>query len=106
MTGEQGCIIPKSNVRDLMLKPEVLEAVEKGKFNVWAVDHVDKALEILTGRTAGRKRKDGGYPPNSIHGLVTARLAEMAEKIKGSGNNDNGKKASNDEAPSCDSCGK
>ena len=89
-----------------MLKPEVIEAVEAGKFNVWAVDHVDKALEILTGVTAGKRRQDGSYPPNSIHGLVAARLAEMAEKIKGSGENNSGQKSKAEEPPSCDSCGK
>ena len=105
-TGEQGCIIPKSNVKDLMLKPEVIEAVEAGNFNVWAVDHVDRALEILTGKSAGQKRKDGTYTPDSIHAVVTERLKDMAEKIKQAGGNGNGKKSADNDAPSCDACGK
>ena len=106
LTGEQGCIIPKSNAKDLMLKPEVLEAAEAGKFHVWAVDHVDKALEILTGVPAGKKRKDGSYTPGSIHALVKARLEEMAERIKKAGGNGKEKRKGNNEAPSCDTCGK
>ena len=106
LTGEQGCIIPKSNVKDLMLKPEVIEAVEAGKFNVWAVDHVDRALEILTGKSVGQKRKDGTYTPGSIHALVTERLKDMAEKIKQAGGNGKEKKNEDNDAPSCDTCGK
>jgi hypothetical protein len=75
-----------------MLKPEVLEAVKEGKFNVWAVDNIDAALEILTGVTAGKPRKDGTYAPSSIHGQALAKLKEMAEKAKALGGNNNKKK--------------
>lgn len=101
LTGEEGVIIPKANVRDLMLKQEVLDAVAEGKFNIWAVDHVDKALEILTGVRAGKRRKDGTFPPGTIHALALERLTEMAEKGKALA--ENNKKAA-EEAPSCAVC--
>lgn len=103
LTGEQGVIIPKANVRNLMLRQEVIEAVEAGKFNIWAVDKVDHAMEILMDVTAGTIRKDGTYPPKSIHGLAAARLAEMAKKGKDAGN---GKPKTEAPAPACETCGK
>ena len=96
LTGEQGCIIPKSNVRDLMLKPEVLEAVAEGRFHVWAVDNIDAALEILTGVSAGKQRKDGTYAPATVHGQALAKLKEMAEKAKALGADNNNKKKDED----------
>ncbi|MBW2617499.1 MAG: AAA family ATPase [Deltaproteobacteria bacterium] len=102
LTGEQGVIIPKSNSRDLMLKPEVVEACEAGKFHVWAVDHVDKAMEILTGLPAGKPRKDGTYHPDSIHGRVMARLKELAEKAKALVEEE---KKTEEEEGGCASCG-
>lgn len=104
LTGEQGVIIPKSNIRDLMLRQEVIDAVEEGKFSIWAVDAIDKAMDILMGVPAGKLRKDGTYPPKSIHGLAMAKLEEMAEKVKGQPNGDRPK--GGDDAPACASCGK
>ncbi len=54
LDGSQGVIIPKSNVQDLMLKKEVVDAVKEGKFHVWAVGHADEALELLTGLPGGQ----------------------------------------------------
>jgi lon-related putative ATP-dependent protease len=82
LTGTQGVIIPRSNVRDLMLADEVVEAVREGRFHVWAVGHVDEGLELLTGRRAGRRGSRGAYPPDSVHGLVEARLREFAERLR------------------------
>ena len=56
LDGTQGVIIPKANVQDLMLKTEVVEAVAAGKFHVWAIGHVDEAMELLTGVAAGQRR--------------------------------------------------
>jgi len=102
LTGEQGVVIPKSNIRDLMVRTDIVEAVKAGKFHVWGVDHVDKAIEILTGLPAGQRRKDGTFPPNSVHGRVEARLKAMAEKAKALA--EEGKKGPEEE-PSCAACG-
>jgi len=81
LTGRQGVIIPKTNVRDLMLDPEVIGAIAAGQFHVWAVTSIDEGIELLTGVPAGRARSDGTYPPESVHGRVQARLAEYAENL-------------------------
>ncbi|MBU0515640.1 MAG: AAA family ATPase [Proteobacteria bacterium] len=104
LTGDQGVIIPGANVRDLMLKKEVVEAVAKGKFHVWPIKNVDQGLEILTGIRAGRKRKDGTFTPGSINARVAAKLKDMAEKAKKSAAEEGPKRVEN-ELPTCDSCG-
>ncbi|MBR1672087.1 MAG: AAA family ATPase, partial [Fretibacterium sp.] len=78
LTGEQGVMIPQANVRHLMLRPEVIQAVEKGKFSVWAVSSIDEGIELLTGVAAGRAHKDGSYTKGSVHGRVKARLKKNA----------------------------
>ncbi|RII29234.1 MAG: ATP-dependent protease [Geobacter sp.] len=82
LTGEQGVMIPSSNLRHLMLKDEVLEAVRAGKFHLWSVSTIDQGIEILTGVTAGEQQPDGGYPEGSINYLVDKRLREMLENMK------------------------
>jgi predicted ATP-dependent protease len=83
LTGKQGVIIPRANVRHLMLKPEVIEAVRKGRFHIWAVSTVDQGIEILTGVAAGRRYKDGSWTPDSINDRVARRLVEIAQLVKG-----------------------
>ena len=80
LTGEQGVIIPASNVQHLMLRQDVVEAVKKGQFSVYAVETVDQAIELLTGVPAGKRRKDGSFTPGSINQLVETRLIGFAEK--------------------------
>ena len=82
LTGTQGVMMPSRNLRNLMLRDEVVEAVRQGKFHIYAVDSVDRGMEILTGIPIGRRRKDGSYPPHSINGLVVAQLQSMARKLK------------------------
>lgn len=77
LTGEQGVMIPASNLRHLMLSDEVIGAVKEGKFSVWAVNDIDEGLEILTGTSAGKPRKDGSYNDKTVHGLVKSRLKKM-----------------------------
>jgi len=79
LSGDQGVIIPHQNVRNLMLRGEVVKAVEEGMFHIYPVRHVDEGLEILLGLPAGRLAEDGSYPPDSIHCRVQQRLDEMAE---------------------------
>ena len=82
LTGEQGVMIPQSNVRHLMLKQEVIDAVRDGKFNVWAVESVDQGIKILTGVAAGEMKEDGTYPEDTVYYLVNKRLEEFASVAK------------------------
>ncbi len=82
LTGNQGVIIPKRNVNDLMLKQEIIETVKKRKFHIYAIQTIDEGLEILTGIKAG-KRTRTGFETNSINYLVEKKLKDYAEKMKG-----------------------
>jgi predicted ATP-dependent protease len=82
LDGSHGVIIPKANVQDLMLRPEVVEAVQEGKFHVWAVGHVNEALEILTGLPAGRRLPEGGFEPDSINFRADQKLRQLMEIAK------------------------
>ncbi len=79
LSGEQGVVIPQANVRHLMLKDEVVDAVAAGKFHVYAVSTVDEAIEVLTARTAGDVRWDGTYAAGTVNAAVLKRLREMDE---------------------------
>ena len=76
LTGKEGVIIPLANVRDLMLHHRVIEAVAQGKFNIYAVSHVEQAMELLTSKVAGTPNAEGIYPLDSINGHIQLRLAE------------------------------
>ncbi len=82
LTGKQGTIIPKRNINDLMLKKEVISAVEKGKFHIYAIENMDEGIEILTGVEAGRRDKKGNYPKNTLNYMVMERLKTMSESVK------------------------
>jgi predicted ATP-dependent protease len=82
LTGQQGVIIPDSNVQNLMLKEEVVEAVKAGKFNIYSVKTIDEGIEVLTGTKAGDHRADGTYDEGTVNYLVDKQLREMAEKLK------------------------
>lgn len=82
LTGSQGVLIPKSNVKNLMLREDVVEAVRSGKFHIWAASTVDEGIEVLTGRPAGRRGPDGTYPGHTINGLVEQRLQSYAQLLK------------------------
>lgn len=75
LTGDQGVIIPRTNVADLMLREDICQAVEDGNFNVWAVDTVDDGIEILTGIKAGVLDKHGHYPKGTVNYAVQQGLA-------------------------------
>ncbi|HEX9245707.1 MAG TPA: ATP-binding protein [bacterium] len=81
-TGRQGVIIPHQNVRDLMLREEVVDAVREGRFNVWAVRTADEGIEILTGTPAGAPDGDGRYPTGSVNGRVAQHLADLARRYR------------------------
>jgi len=79
-TGQQGVAIPEANVRHLMLKPEVVEAVRDGKFHVYAVKTIDEAMEMLTGAPAGERGPEGAFPPETVNARVEDRLRRFAER--------------------------
>jgi lon-related putative ATP-dependent protease len=82
LTGKQGVMIPEKNVNNLMLRRDVVEAVEKGKFHIYPVTTVEEGIEILTGMAAGELQEDGTYPEGTLFHKVDEKLQEMAEMEK------------------------
>ncbi|MBQ4861704.1 AAA family ATPase [Pseudoalteromonas sp. MMG013] len=82
LTGEQGVIIPRSNLVNLVLDDEIIAASSAGRFHIYAVESVDEALNLLTGVEAGQS-ENGEYPPLSINGLALARLQHIADVVNG-----------------------
>jgi lon-related putative ATP-dependent protease len=80
LTGEQGVLIPASNVKHLMLRKDVIDAVEGGRFHIYPIETIDQGMEVLTGMSAGEQDDAGNYPEGSINHRVESRLAELAEK--------------------------
>ena len=74
LTGNQGCIIPRTNVVNLMLREDVVEAVENGKFHIYAIDTVDDGIELLTGIKAGTPDKKGRFPKGTVNYMVQESL--------------------------------
>src|SRR5229473_402771 len=83
LSGTQGVMIPASNVEDLMLRDDVLEAVAAGKFHIWPVAKVEDGIEILTGMTAGCCNGDGSFQSGTVFAKVNDRLSKMAQMMKG-----------------------
>jgi len=81
-TGEQGAMIPASNVQNLMLKEELMQAANAGVFRIYPVKSIDEGIEVLTGVKAGERRQDGTFEEGTVNYLVDKRLREMAEKLK------------------------
>ena len=82
LTGKQGVLIPTKNVKDLMLKKEVVQAVEEGMFHIYPVKTIEQGIEILTGMRAGKRRKDGTYSKGTLFRLVDDRLRSLAEMAR------------------------
>ncbi len=80
LTGDQGVIIPKDNVHNLMLKPEVVQAVQDGRFHVYAVASIEQGIELLTGMPAGKLRKNDTYPESTFFRKVTDCLEAMTRR--------------------------
>jgi ATP-dependent Lon protease len=79
-TGEQGVIIPRSNVKNLMLKSKVIEAVRKGRFHIYPISTIDEGMEILTGIEAGERGKDGSFPEGTVNGKVENKLKYLMKE--------------------------
>src|SRR5262245_18661769 len=82
LTGEQGVMIPHTNVRHLMLADEAVAAVAAGDFHVWAVETVDEGIELLTGCPAGARGADAVFPEGSVHRRVEDRLRGYADRLR------------------------
>ncbi len=82
LTGGQGVMIPHQNVDDLMLRKDVVKAVEEGKFRLYPVRTIDQGIEVLTGAEAGERGEDGSFKEGTVNFLVDKRLKELAAGIK------------------------
>jgi lon-related putative ATP-dependent protease len=80
LTGQQGVLIPASNVKHLMLRRDVVEAAKAGQFHLYPVETIDQGIELLTGLPAGQRDESGSFPEGSLNQRVEARLAALAEK--------------------------
>ena len=100
LTGDQGVLIPKSNVQHLMLRADVVEAAKTGKFAIYPVEHINQGIEILTGVKAGERDSEGRFPPGTINRMVEDKLKTFAERARafgsrsGSGGNGSGERSS------------
>ena len=83
LTGDQGVMIPHRNLRNLMLREEVVEAIREGKFHIYAVKTIGEGLEVLTGYPAGEPQVDGTYPEGTVNYLVAKRLLELNQSMRG-----------------------
>jgi lon-related putative ATP-dependent protease len=82
LSGKQGVIIPHSNVKHLMLRDEVVEAVKAGKFHVYPVSTIEEGIELLTGIEAGELDEEGNFPQGTVFSAVQKSLSELAQKVK------------------------
>jgi lon-related putative ATP-dependent protease len=82
LTGEQGVMIPVSNVRNLVLRKDVVQAVEAGQFHIYGIATVEEGIELLTGVPAGEADADGAYPDGSVNARVMTVLEAMGEKLR------------------------
>jgi predicted ATP-dependent protease len=82
LDGKQGVLIPKANIRNLMLKEEVVEAIKAENFHVYLANSIDEGIEVLTGWKAGQRLGDGTFEPDSINDKVQKRLISLAERLR------------------------
>ncbi len=82
LTGEQGVIIPRHNIRNLMLDRDVRNAVRAGKFHIYAISHINEGIEILFGLKAGEQNKDGSFPKGTLNYFVFEKLKEYNEILR------------------------
>jgi len=82
LTGSEGVIIPATNIRHLMLKKKVVEAIAAKQFSIYLISTVDEAISLLTDRDAGERDSEGIYPKDSINGQVEATLLRFAEDLQ------------------------
>jgi lon-related putative ATP-dependent protease len=88
LTGEQGIVLPASNVANLMLKETVVDAIRAGKFHLWPVHTIDEGIEVLTGVKAGERQVDGSFEADTVNARVDQRLRKMADELQRYGKED------------------
>ena len=93
LTGQQGVLIPAANVDHLMLRPDVVDAAETGKFRIIPVRTIDEGIEMLTGYPAGKPSRSGRFPEGSVNAWVEAKLRRFAETRRRFGSETNGGKS-------------
>ncbi|MCX5801630.1 MAG: ATP-binding protein [Candidatus Eisenbacteria bacterium] len=96
LTGTQGVIIPERNVQELMLRNDVVQAAQEGKFHIYTMKKVEDGIAILTGMPAGERGKNGEYPKGTVNHLVDKKLLQMSEQMKEFGEKSRGEE---EEAP-------
>lgn len=82
LTGRQGVIIPKQNVKTLILPQKVLKAIEEGKFHIYPISTIDEGMEILTWRQSGKRNVKGNFPPDTVNRVIEDRLRKLYELSK------------------------
>ena len=80
LTGKQGVIVPKANLAQLMLRQDIIDSVTAGKFTIYAVEHVNEAMYLLTGLAPDEMTKKGKYRKNTVYGRIYERLETWEEK--------------------------
>ena len=98
-TGKQGVLVPKQNVRNLMLREDIVDAVREGRFRIYAVGSIDEGIELLTGVPAGARGEDGKYPAGSMHFLVEKRLREYGESSRAASKGKTDSESAKDDPP-------
>ena len=82
LTGHQGVIIPKQNIKSLILPPRILKAIEEEKFHIYPISSIDQGMEILTLRQSGKRNVKGNFPPDTINHIIENRLKKLYELSK------------------------
>lgn len=82
LDGNHGCVIPKSNIKDLMLNNEIIDACKSGKFNIWAISNIDEGIEIMFGIKPGIADKLGKYKQGTLYDIASKKIDEFVEIIK------------------------
>ena len=82
LTGDQGVMIPQKNVKNLMLREDIVAAVAEGKFHIYPVNTIDQGIEVLTGMEAGELQEDDSYPEGTVNYMVEKRLGELADRLR------------------------
>ncbi|MEO8876487.1 MAG: AAA family ATPase, partial [Polyangiaceae bacterium] len=102
LTGKQGVMIPQTNRAHLVLREDVVRAIEQNKFHLYAVSTVAEGIEVLTGHPAGERDSAGRFPASSVFGRVERRIIEIAERLREAESHGHEAHEANDDASSSD----
>jgi predicted ATP-dependent protease len=82
LTGDQGVLIPASNIKNLMLREDVIQAVRDQQFHIYPIKNIDEGMSLLAGMDMGKRKEDGNYPKGTVNSRVQERLTDFTEKRK------------------------